>query len=111
MMELQRLRCFVDVADELHYDAAGLLEFLRAHGTGKPEEPSYYCSNLGARLLGYALANHANMPFVSLLGEQVLRAPGMTESMRSKPAWSAVPMAPGWHYRSKTTEARETGRL
>lgn len=62
------------------YDEEKLLAFLRTYGTGKPEIASFDYSNLGAGLLGYLLANHANMRFDNLLEEQVLRPLGLIDT-------------------------------
>jgi len=62
------------------YDAQKLLAFLQVHGVGRADEPGYRYSNLGAGLLGYALANRANRPFFDLLSEQVLRPLGLTDT-------------------------------
>ncbi|PVX84373.1 serine hydrolase domain-containing protein [Paraburkholderia unamae] len=62
------------------YDAQKLLAFVAAHGTGKAGQPGFSYSNLGAGLLGHALANRAGMPFIDLLDEQILRPLGMTDT-------------------------------
>lgn len=62
------------------YDAAKLLAFIESYGTSKPDDASFNYSNLGAGLLGYALANRAKKPFFDLLAERVLDPLGLIDT-------------------------------
>ena len=62
------------------YDAAKLLAFLSTHQLRRAPGTAYEYSNLGAGLLGWALANRARMPYSQLLRERILEPLGMRSS-------------------------------
>ncbi|WP_321814140.1 MULTISPECIES: serine hydrolase domain-containing protein [unclassified Paraburkholderia] len=62
------------------YDAQKLLAFIDSHGLTKPDKPAFNYSNLGAGLLGYALAHRASQPFFALLDERILSPLGLTDT-------------------------------
>lgn len=89
------------------YDAARLAAFLATHRLVRAPGASYEYSNLGAGLLGFALATRAGRTYEKLLRERILEPLGMrqtgvteTETMRRTLATGhdlmAVPGAP-WH--------------
>src|SRR5262245_6567361 len=89
------------------YDAARLVAFLATHELRRDPGASYEYSNLGAGLLGWALATRAGVPYAELLRTRILEPLGMKETgvaeserMRSNLATGHDQMGeptPAWH--------------
>jgi len=62
------------------YAAARLTSFLATHQLVRAPGASYEYSNLGAGLLGYALATRAGLSYGELLRKRILEPLGMTET-------------------------------
>ena len=89
------------------YDSARLLAFLAKHTLRRAPGAMYEYSNLGAGLLGWALANRAGLPYGELVRRRILAPLGMlhsavleTEAMRGELAlghdFMGVPTK-AWH--------------
>ena len=89
------------------YTLANLYTFLATHGTARPASDSYLYSNVGAALLGQALAADAALPYEALLRRGILTPlhlthtsltappmPGHTEDDQPTPAWDLNAFAP-----------------
>jgi CubicO group peptidase (beta-lactamase class C family) len=63
------------------YDAVRLYAFLNAYTLTRAPGASYEYSNLGAGLLGFALARRAGTPYEDLVRRRVLEPLGMTGTM------------------------------
>lgn len=74
------------------YDATKLKAFLAGYKLPRDPGAKYEYSNLGFGLLGFALAQHAHMPYAELVKTHVLKPLGMTSSS----ATFALPLAPRW---------------
>ncbi len=89
------------------YDAARLTAFLATHQLRRAPGAAYEYSNLGAGLLGFALATKAGMSYGELLRKRILEPLGMketgvveTETMRKNLAGGHNEMGepvPAWH--------------
>ena len=105
---------YTDYTEEMLYqyltDTAnpGLLRSLASAVISTPAEPKYAYSNLGAGLLGHALAVRAGKSYEELLAERITRPLGMADTCiaidaqkrrRFAPGYSAdgVPVA-SWHW-------------
>jgi CubicO group peptidase (beta-lactamase class C family) len=62
------------------YTADSLHAFLSRHALTRPPGERYEYSNLGAGLLGHALASRARKPYETLLTERVLKPLGMDDT-------------------------------
>lgn len=76
------------------YDEARLLEFLR-EAAPAPIGAQYQYSNLGAALVGLALAHRAQEPYQQLLREQVLAPLGMHDTYFALPTTGTARFAQG----------------
>jgi CubicO group peptidase (beta-lactamase class C family) len=53
------------------YDEKKLYEFISKHGVALPKKPKFVYSNVGMGLLGQALADRAQVPYATLLHDEV----------------------------------------
>jgi CubicO group peptidase (beta-lactamase class C family) len=53
------------------YDAKALYAYIAKHGVAHPADAPFLYSNLAVGLLGQALANRANVPYATLLHDQI----------------------------------------
>jgi serine-type D-Ala-D-Ala carboxypeptidase/endopeptidase len=53
------------------YDRVALHDFLVRHGTAKPADAKYLYSSMGIGLLGYALAQRADVPYSQLIRTEI----------------------------------------
>jgi CubicO group peptidase (beta-lactamase class C family) len=85
-----------DMKDPYHdYQVAHLYEYLGGASIGFPPGTGVAYSNLGAGLLGHALALRAGMPFEDLLAERVLRPLGLADTAITLSADQAARLTPG----------------
>jgi CubicO group peptidase (beta-lactamase class C family) len=92
------------------YTAAKLYAFLDSYDLPQAPDSVYEYSNLGAGLLGFLLARHANEPYTELLKERVLEPLGMHDSYvatlghdddaRLVPGHAEGKAVPFWHFGS-----------
>ncbi len=65
------------------YDASNLYAFLAKHGVAKPADAPFLYSNLGAGLLGQALADRAGTSYATLIAEEITGPLGMPNTVVS----------------------------
>ena len=62
------------------YDAKALYAFIAKHGVAHPADAPFLYSNLAVGLLGQGLANRANVPYPTLLHDQITGPLGMKDT-------------------------------
>jgi CubicO group peptidase (beta-lactamase class C family) len=77
------------------YDGARMLAFLASHQLQHDIGTRYEYSNIGAGLLGFALANKAGMSYEALVTERLLRPLGMSETAITLTPAMRARLAPG----------------
>jgi D-alanyl-D-alanine-carboxypeptidase/D-alanyl-D-alanine-endopeptidase len=63
------------------YDRAALHAFLASHGTSRPADAKYSYSSFGIALLGYALANRADVPYPQLIRTEITEPLRMNDTV------------------------------
>jgi serine-type D-Ala-D-Ala carboxypeptidase/endopeptidase len=63
------------------YGPEQLEAFLKEHGVARPEKTEFLYSNLGAGLLGFALAQKAGMPYAGLIQQEVTGPMGLRDTV------------------------------
>lgn len=86
-----------------NYQEAGLYDFIRQHGLGRPTQPEFLYSNLGFALLGAALVNHARMSYADLLREEITGPLGMKDTVIAIPPNLQARMMQGYDSRRLPT--------
>ncbi len=63
------------------YGPEKLEAFLKEHGVARPEKTEFLYSNLGAGLLGFALAQKAGLPYAELIRQEVTGPMGLKDTV------------------------------